>query len=323
MNLNKYLNGTGFVPTKSTLEHWAFLPQVNSSERIPSILGDIKSLSVPIFMVFLLIVLETINMYVLNHQGLFIIGLLVIMIIEFFIAFIPYLKIKLNLVPSISLNQIFIKQIKIKEDMNNGNNDSVMQQRLRNEIQNEEKKLRNGKLISILTVLIILILTLLKIYLIYIALGQSMLINLGGRVSIGVALISLIVHIAYTKDVITYYFFRKSFMKEFNDFMTIGLNKAASYQVTPIQFSGLFKFAKSEDNIIGKEASQDEVDGNNFIELKDNSLTRKVSTSNATKDYEMNIYSKGFITDRDINNLVNAQNEKKENLLALLKEIQF
>ena len=79
MNLNKYLNGTGFVPTKSTLEHWAFLPQVNSSERIPSILGDIKSLNVPIFMVFLLIVLEIFNMYVLNEQGLFIIGLLIIM----------------------------------------------------------------------------------------------------------------------------------------------------------------------------------------------------------------------------------------------------
>jgi hypothetical protein len=323
MNLNKYLNGTGFVPSKSTLEHWAFLPQVNSSERIPSILGDIKSLNVPIFMVFLLIVLEIINMYVLNEQGLFIIGLLVIMIIEFFIAFIPYLKIKLNLVPSISLNQIFIKQMKIKEDMNNGNNDNVMQQRLRNEIQNEEKKLRNGKIISVFTFFIICIATFAKIFLVYDALGDSMLIDLGGRVSLGVALISLIVHIAYTKDVITYYFFRKSFLKEFNDFMTIGLHKAASYQVTPIQFSGLFKFAKSEDNIIGKEATQNEIDENNFIELKDNSLTRKVSINNATKNYEMNIYYRGIITDKDINNLVNTQNENKENLRALLKEIQF
>lgn len=331
-------NKLGFRPSGDLLKHWAMLPQVTTTiekYKVPSLFGNIKSVRMPIIMVILLVLVEFILIFQLYEEGVGFLAILAISIFDFVIAILPaIILMKLDLIPAQIEANIFINNEKRTNDYSiipekyNGNREHYKRE-LRDELKKWKRDHSKTKVTNYLSFGAIILLNVWKFIIYYEVLGEDIFYEAIGRFILTVILLSIIVHILFTKVVYLYWRFN-SILKEQLQGFDYGDFKIQSNEINAskeLEFEHTFRPAYSNNQRIAQKVN-DPSEANNsseVLELEYDGIKSKyrVDKFNGKKDIYL-IYT-GLLTDAEIQGLYTNQKDSpiRRAIVASCKETQL
>ena len=333
MPISIYNNTTGFRPKGDLLKLWAMLPQVTSyigQHKIPSLFGNPKSVRIPIIMVILLVAIEGVLVFQLNEEGVGFLAILAISIFDFVIAILPpEILMRKNLVPADIEANIFVNEQRLQLPAPIGA-DKDYKGTLDRKVQHFERKRKIVNMINISFVFILIGLNIWKFFIYFGVLGDGIFVEPIGRFILTVILLSIIVHIFYTKIVYIYWRYTSEFSKQHKDF-----TRKVNYFIPDdeinkskeIEFSLKYKPAFSANQRIAQRIllhEQTDPDKERIMELPHDSAPLKYRVSDFIGTQNIHIVFTGLLTDPEIQGLYSVQDAgSREAILVTCKEIQI
>lgn len=344
------LDNLFFTPNSSrTLKWWVLLPQITThsdGEKIPALIGNLKTFTIPTIMVFLTILLETILMLDFNNEGVNFITLLGLSIFDFIIAFLPIiLLLSFDLIPSKKHAEKY--EIKIKLKYLHLNSKVLDKEVERINLQQDLKKIQRSLipiiLIEVLCVFIILGFAAWKYLTYYDVFGNDFVVLPIGRFTIIVIVVSTLTHIFFTKNLISYIICKASFNKEISQ--RHQYTKEHIYHETEINYNHIeYRPAESRGgrHFIGQKVEKELIDDfdekglialtinkkntsqSDYKENKKNEIQSYYRTNNFIGNQNICLLYQDYLKDPEITDLYINQNtrEARETIIAITKEIQ-
>lgn len=339
-----------FTPNSArTLKWWVLLPQITThsdGEKIPALIGNLKTFTIPTIMVVLTILLEAALMFDFNNQGVNFITLLGLSIFDFVIAFLPIiLLLSLDLIPSKKYAERY--EIKIKLKYLHLHTKVLDKEAERFNLQQDLKKIERALipiiLIEVVCILIILGFAAWKYLTYYNVFGYDFLVLPIGRFTLIVIIVSTITHIFFTKNLISYIICKASFNKEINQ--RHQYSKENIYHETEINYNNIeYRPAESRGarHFIGQKVEKElveDVKKEGFIVLtvtrnKNNKSNEEENNKNVNQSYyrtnnfigtqNICLLYQDYLKDPEITDLYINQNtrEARETIISITKEIQ-
>lgn len=333
MKLELFDNNLGFKPSGKVLDWWKVLPQVQIDHNVPSLFGNIKSMTLSYFMVGLLILMEGILIYSLNEEGAMPLVLIILTVLDFAIIIIPLLIIvNKNLINSVLKAKLFITQYKLNTDHNVPDDFNGDESKYKDFLKREYKKLKSDKnklqCINIATAIVILVFSYVKFQSIYGIFGEDIIIMSTGRLAVGVILLSIFVHLLFTKDVVSIIVFKRMLNNQLNDFSQLSLNKVENKDknnTKEISFFGKYTYEKAGNQMIGKvvDSIDSTMDSQKLIKFENQRGQNFISLQKTENNSNVNLVWTGILTDPEISVLATAQSDTRLSVLCVSKEIQL
>lgn len=344
------LDNLNYTPNSSrTLKWWVLLPQITTysdGEKIPALIGNLKTITVPIIMVVLTILLEAALMYDLNHEGVNFITLLGLSIFDFVIAFLPIiLLLSFDLIPSKKHAERY--EIKMKLKYLNLHNKVRDKDTERFDLQQNLKKIERALIpigsIEILCVIIILGFAAWKYLTYFNVFGHDFLTLPLGRFTVIVIIVSTITHIFFTKNLISYIICKGSYNREISQ--RHQFTKEVVYHETEINYNNIeYRPAESRgarhfigqkvEKAIYDQGKKEEFKVLSISKNKNNQFSNGVSSNDINQSYyrinnfignqNICLLYQDYLKDPEITDLYINQNtrEARETIIAITKEIQ-
>jgi hypothetical protein len=330
-------NSIGFRPSGDVLKYWAMLPQVTSSigdTKIPSLFGQPKSVTVPIIMVMFLVLIEGILVFQLSEEGVGFLAILAISIFDFVVAILPpEILMRMNLIPAEIDAHIFVNdnKLRIPSPVPNGYNSKqdYLNELNRNVSIYENKKSKVG-LINWIFYVAIIALNIWKFFIYYGVLGSGIFIEPIGRFILTVILLSIIVHILYTKVVYVFLKYNSSLKSQLAAF-----RRRVKY-ITPldetnknkeIEFSVKYRPAYSGNQRIAQRLLPFEESSSPHdvtIELPHDNIPNKYRVTDFSNGQNICLVYTGLLMDPEIQGLYSTQDtSSKEAIIVTCKETQL
>ena len=333
MKLELFDNNLGFKPNGRVLELWKFLPQVSIDNKVPSLFGNIKSMMLPILIVSILIICETVLLFNLNEEGAMPILLVGLTVADFVIAILPIpILIGMNLIPSVINTNLFINQFKLNTKHSvpadfNGE-ESNYHDTLRRQFKDLKWSKTKYRFIYFIVVALIIVFAWIKYQSIYGIFGEDILIMGTGRFAVIVIILSVITHVFFTKDVISYFAFKGMLNGQKNNFHSVGENKITNKDknnTKEIPFDGKYNFEKSGNQMVGKvyDRIDSTIDRNKLNEFENQRGVNYISTLKSENNDNVFIVFTGILTDPEISVIATAQSDTRMAVLCTAKEIQL
>lgn len=335
MPISIYNNTTGFRPKGDLLKLWAMLPQVTSyigHSKIPSLFGNPKSVATPRLMVAILVIIEGILFFQLNEEGVGFLVILALSVVDFIIAILaPEILMHKNLVPQEIDAHIFINEQKLQLPIPTHETPAEKyKDDLNEKVKYWEQKKKMVNVINYIFILIIIAVNIWKFISYYGVLGDGIFVEPVGRFILTVILLSIVVHIFYTKIVYIYWRYSSLLAKQLLDFrrnidnfiQPDEVNKSKEIEI-PLKYKYAFS---ANQRIAQRILRHEEFDFNNemIMELPHGGDPIKYRVSEFKGNQNIYIVYSGILTDPEIQGLYSIQDSSsKEAILVACKEIQL
>lgn len=346
------LDNLNYTPNSTrTLKWWVLLPQITThsdGEKIPALIGNLKTITIPIILVILTILLEGALMYDLDNEGVNFLTLMGLSIFDFVIALLPIILLLLSdLVPSKKYAEEY--EIKIKLKYLNLHTKVKTKDSERINLQQNLKEIKKTFipifLIEILCVIAILGIAIWKFLTYYPIFGQEFLMLPVGRFIIIVIIVSTLTHLFFTKVLICYFICKASYDKEIkhrHHYSREFIYHEAEINYTNIEYKpaesrgGRHFIGQKADFTIALQGTKEDFraitigkknnENSNAYEEKSGKESNKTyyRISNFIGNDNICLVYQDYLKDPEITDLYINQNtrEARETIIALAKEIQ-
>lgn len=340
-------NTSGFKPKGTVLKFWTLLPQVSTTignKHIPSLFGNLRSISLYYLLVATLIFLEVTLVFYLNDEGIPPTVFISLSIADFFLVILPSL---IHLLPKyndsvidanifIAETKLAIKPIKIPQHFNNN------EANYNKDIYDNLKKFKSESfrllLIKLLISGFIISLGVYKFASFWGIYGRDIFYDPIGRFTITSIFIGILVHLFCTKIVFYHIAFKIILEKQKKDFHRSP--HGSDYRVMPAETNkpnALNFDVPFNSGVANKQKIYQEVNDTKSTQKssESNSLDVKIKLSNdndksfRTQDFQGNasvyLIFTGLLLESEIDNLYTVQDDSgaKQAVIAASKEIQI
>ncbi len=329
----------GYRPSGDLLKYWAMIPQVTTNinnETIPSLFGNIKSSIVAYIMVALLIVVEAILIFQLNEEGVGVLAIFAISLFDFIIAIIPpIILLQLDLIPSQIKTNIFINREKRKNPKSRiPERFEDNREHFNQSLDREMKRWKGEKWkvfgINVFFILLIIGLNVWKFFIYYEVLGNGIFVEPIGRFILTVILLSIIIHILFTKICFLNWRFKsilKSQLKAFDS----GEYRISAHEKNAfkeIEFDHTFLPAHSDEQRIAQKilpTDENYSQKENILEFEHDGILNKYRVNEFVGKENVHFIYSGLVLDADIQGLYANQKDTsiRKAVIVSCKETQL